>query len=356
MKKITGMKSQQMPRQVAGDYTLRFAGLFKLPIPLRFARHAPDLAFGIGFSQIVTAVLLLLIIVALPITSWAEEQNATSPEQTPAVKQTAPATTPEQKPAEQTQEEDKVTGEIDLSVMSAYIWRGYEQTRDSAVMQPAVTARYKGFSVNVWGNMDTRPYSATDAKYGARYTETDWTISYSRKFGIVQVTPGYIYYALGAPYAGGTAPLDSQELFLTLGLDTILSPTLTVYKEIDHYRQWYTTFGVSHIFALNEKIGLKLTAQASYLLSTDETTYAKYDSNSLPTTDKYSNFHDGTVSVSLPIAVYKTLSVTPTMTYIFPLCDDAGYEMRAYGKEGAANPADKDNKYLYGGVVLSYTF
>jgi hypothetical protein len=307
-------------------------------------------------KKIITAVLILLIAVAVPITSWAEEQNTATPEQTPAVTQTAPVTTPEQKPAEQTQDEDKVTGEVDLSVMSAYIWRGYEQTRFSAVVQPAVTASYKGFSLNVWGNLDTMPYSATDAKYAANYTETDYTISYSKKFGILQVTPGYIYYGLGAPYAGGTAPLDSQELFLTLGLDTILQPTLTAYKEIDHYRQWYFLLGVSHTIEFNKVISLKLAASASYLLSTDETTYAKYDNNSLPTTDKYNNFHDGTASISLPIAVYKTLSITPTVSYVFPLCDDARYEMRAYGKQGAANPSDRDSSYLYGGVTLSYTF
>ena len=106
--------------------------------------------------------------------------------------------------------EDKVTGEIDLSVLSAYIWRGYEQTRNSVVVQPSATVSYKGFSVNVWGNLDTKPYSAANANYGAKYTETDYTVSYSKKFGILQVTPGYIYYALGAPYAGGSAPLDSQ--------------------------------------------------------------------------------------------------------------------------------------------------
>ena len=291
-------------------------------------------------KKIITTVLLLLIIAAVPATIRAEEQKPTASEK---------------KPTEQKQEEDKVTGQVDLSVLSAYIWRGYEQTRDSAVVQPAVTVSYKGFSVNVWGNLDTKPYSTSNANYGVKYTETDWTISYSRKFGIVQVTPGYIYYALGAPYAGGTEPLNAQELFLTVGLDTILSPTLTVYKEIDHYRQWYATLGVSHTFVLHEKIGLKLAAQASYLLSTDETTYAKYDSNSLPTKDKYNNFHEGNVTVSLPIAVYKTLSVTPTISYVFPLCDDARYEMRAYGKRGAANPSDKDSSYLYGGLTLSYT-
>jgi hypothetical protein len=307
-------------------------------------------------KKIITAVLLLLIIAALPVTIWAEEQKPAAPEQTPAVKQAAPATTPEQNAVEQKPEEDKVTGEIDLSVLSAYIWRGYEQSRNSVVVQPAVTASYKGFSLNVWGNLDTRPYSAADANYAANYTETDYTISYSKKFGILQVTPGYIYYGLGAPYAGGTAPLDSQELFLTLGLDTILQPTLTAYKEIDHYRQWYFLLGVSHTIEFNKIISLKLAASASYLLSTDETTYAKYDNNSLPTTDKYNNFHDGTASISLPIAVYKTLSVTPSVSYVFPLCDDARYEMRAYGKQGAANPSDRDSSYLYGGVTLSYTF
>jgi len=311
----------------------------------------------IYINKIITAVLLLLIIAILPVISWAavEEQKPAAPDQTPAMNQAVPATTPEQKPA-QPPAEDKVTGEIDLAALSAYIWRGYEQTRDSVVVQPAVTANYKGFSLNVWGNFDTRPYSATDANYAAKYTETDYTIFYSKKFGILQVAPGYIYYGLGAPYAGGTAPLDSQELFLTLGLDTILQPTLTAYKEIDHYHQWYFLLGVSHTIEFNKVISLKLAASASYLLSTDASTYAKYDSNSVATTDKYNNFHDGTASVSLPIVVYKTLSVTPTVSYVFPLCDDARYEMRAYGKQGAANPSDRDSSYLYGGVTLSYTF
>ena len=282
----------------------------------------------------ITVILLLLMIVALPVISWAEEQKA----------------------AEQKAAEDKVTGEVDLSVLSAYIWRGYEQTRNSVVVQPSATVSYKGFSVNVWGNLDTKPYSAANANYGAKYTETDYTVSYSKKFGILQVTPGYIYYALGAPYAGATAPLDSQELFVTLGLDTILSPTLTVYKEIDHYHQWYFLLGASHTIEFNKMISLKLAASASYLISTDETTYAKFDSNALPTTDKYSNFHDGTVSVSLPLAVYKTLSVTPTISYVFPLCNDARYEMQGRGLQGVTSPIDRSSSFLYGGVTLSFTF
>ena len=303
------------------------------------------------------ALLLLLIISILPVMSWAEEQKPATPEQTSAVKQAAPATTPEQKPAEQKPEEDKVTGEIAASVLSAYIWRGQELTRHSVVIQPSITVNYKGFTANIWGNLDTRPYGAAGEKYSSNYTETDVTLSYSRKFGIVQVGGGYIYYGLAAAMPGGPDLLDSQELFISVGLDTILAPTLTVYKEIDHYHQWYATLGVSHTFALHEKVGLKLAATASYLKSEDETTYAKYDSNSVATTDKFNNFHDGVISVSLPVAVFKSLTVTPTVSYVFPLSQDARYEMKARGLQGAALPSDKDSSsFLYGGVTLSFTF
>lgn len=292
-----------------------------------------------NMKKLIIAVLVLSIITVLPVMSWAEEQKPAEP-----------------KPVEQKQEEDKVTGEVAASVLSAYIWRGQELSRHSVVIQPSVTASYKGFTANVWGNLDTKPYSSTDASYSSNYTETDITLSYAKKLGIVQLGGGYIYYALNAPYSGAADPNDSQEIFLTVGLDTILSPTLTVYKEIDHYHQWYFLLGVSHTFALHEKVGLKLAATASYLLSTDENTYPEYDSNSVATTDKYNNFHDGTLSVSIPVAVTRNLTITPTASYVFPLCNDAKYEMKGRGLQGVSSPSDRDSSFFYGGVTLSMTF
>jgi len=292
--------------------------------------------------KMMTALLLLLAVAAAPVMSRAEEPKTTAAQ--------------EQKAAQPKPEEDKVAGEIAASVLSAYIWRGQELSRHSAVIQPSVTASYKGFTANVWGNLDTRPYGAAGEKYASNYTETDLTLSYSRKFGIVQVGGGYIYYALAALTPGSPDPLDSQELFVSVVLDTILAPTLTIYKEIDHYHQWYALLALSHTFALHDRVGLKLSGSVSYLKSDDEGTYAKYDSNSLATSDKFNNFHDGTLSISLPVAVTKSLTVTPTASYVFPLTDDAKYEMKARGLQGAASPADRDSAYLYGGVTLSFTF
>jgi len=285
-------------------------------------------------KKIITAVFLLLIIAVLPLISWAEEQT----------------------PTEQKQETDKLTGEIAFSVLSAYISRGQELSRNSIVVQPSVTLNYKGFSINYWGNLDTKPYSATDINYSAKDTETDIALFYTKKFGILQVTPGYIYYAYSAPNSDASAPLDSQELFFTLQIDTLLSPSLTIYKDIAHYNQWYFLLGITHTFQLSKIVGLKVSAQASYLKSENAETYPRYDSNVQPTTDKFDNFHDGTISICLPIAAYKTFVIIPTVSYVFALSDDARYEMKGYGLKGTANPADKDSSFFYGGVTFSYTF
>ncbi|GAB6271512.1 MAG: hypothetical protein STSR0003_13560 [Smithella sp.] len=288
-----------------------------------------------NIKRIMTVALLALMLTSMPMAARAAE---------------------EPQPAEKKQEEAKVTGEIAASVLSAYIWRGQELSRDSVVIQPSATVNYRGFTANIWGNLDTDPYSVTGGENSSNYTETDVTLSYTHKFGIVSAGAGYIYYGLAAAAPGGPDLLDSQEIFVSLGLGTILAPTLTVYKEVDHYHQWYATLGISHTFALHEKVGLKLAAQASYLKSDDETTYAEYDSDSLATTDKFNNFHDGVVSLSLPVAVTGNLTITPTVSYVFPLSDDAKYEMRARGLQGAAVPSDRDSSYLYGGVALSLTF
>ena len=253
--------------------------------------------------------------------------------------------------------EEKPTADLSVSALTKYVWRGQELSRDSIVLQPSATVGYKGFSVNLWGNLDTKPYKV-DKTLGDsnNWTETDFTVGYSRAIGPVTAGLGYIYYALAALQPGGADPLDSQEVYVSLGLNTLLTPTLTVYKEISHYKQWYFLLGVSHAFTLSEKVALKLAASASYLKSEDADTYPEFRSDSETTDGKYNNFHDGMLSVSLPVTPVKYLTVTPTLSYVFPLCSDAKYEMKARGLEDINSNSDRDSSYLYGGLTLSFTF
>lgn len=253
-------------------------------------------------------------------------------------------------------EEEKPTGDFTVSALSQDIWRGYELSRDSVVIQPSMTIGYKGFSANVWGNLDTSPYSPAGASYTGTWNETDLTLSYTKTLGLFNIGGGYIYYSLASLNKDAADRNDSQELFASVGLNTLLSPTLTVYKEIDHYRNWYFQLGISHVVELNKMISLKLAASAGYLLSTDADTYPKYDGNALPTTEKFSNFHDGSVSASLPVKVTDHITVTPTVSYIFPLTGEAKDEMKGLGLQGTASPAERKSSFWVGGVSVGFSF
>ncbi|HUH64817.1 MAG TPA: hypothetical protein VLZ07_00160 [Syntrophales bacterium] len=303
------------------------------------------------FLILIATLLLLLVGVG----------SILADEQKPAAAITAPAAPPDQ--AAPT--EEKPTGSVAVSGLSKYVWRGYEMTKNSIVVQPSFTVGYKGFSANIWGNLDTSPYSTTNASYSSTWTETDLTLSYTKTLGILNAGLGYIYYGLQAPNAGAAKPLDAEEIFVTLGLNIPLTPTLTVYKEIDHYHQYYFLLGVSHTFEFNKIVSLQLSASASYLLSdyADSTLYnvnpsyggyPKFNDNLQATNDKFSNFHDGVITASLPISVAKYLTVAPTISYSFPLSDDAKNEIKARGK--LTNLADNDSSFLYGGLTVTMSF
>jgi len=236
-------------------------------------------------------------------------------------------------------EEEIPTASADVAILSKYIWRGQELSRDSIVIQPSMTVSYMGFSGNLWGNLDTDQYKSDEDH---NWNETDFTLSYGKGFGMLSAEAGYIYYALDGCD-------DTQEIFLTLGLDTILSPSLTVYKDIDSYSHWYFLLGISHAFEITERVSLELSGSVSYLLSKDEDDYPEIN-NGVPTGDEFENFHDGVISASLPIAVVKYITITPTVSYTFPLSSDASDEMEWRSFKG-----DDDN-FVYGGVIVSMAF
>jgi hypothetical protein len=252
-------------------------------------------------------------------------------------------------------EEEKPTGDLTAAVLNQYIWRGYEMSRSSVVIQPSMTIGYKGFTANLWGNLDTQAYSSTSASYPGTWNETDLTLSYSKALGLFTVGGGYIYYSLASLNKDAADRNDSQELFASVSLNTLLSPTLTVYKEIDHFRNWYFLLGISHVVELSKMLSLKLAASAGYLMSTDAETYPKFNSSAAATTDKFNNFHEGTLSASLPIKVSDRITMTPTLSYIFPLTNDARDEIKGLGLKGTL-PSERDSSFVVGGLSLSFSF
>jgi hypothetical protein len=236
-------------------------------------------------------------------------------------------------------EEAKPSASADIGVFSKYVWRGYELSKDSAVIQPSLTVGYKDFSFNLWGNLDTDVYS--DPQGQSQFNETDMTLSYGKSFGIVNLGVGYIYYGLDGVD-------DSQEIYLSVGVDTLLSPTLTVYREIAHLPSWYISFGISHSIELMKKITLDLAGSVGYYYSEDDD-FVEVNDNLTPTTDKYRAFHNGLISVGLTIPVAKYFSIKPMIAYSFPLTNEADNLIKS---TSLSNESD----FVYGGVTASLSF
>ena len=219
-------------------------------------------------------------------------------------------------------EAEAPSAEASVGLYSKYIWRGFELSDDSLVIQPSITASYKGFSANLWANLDTDYY----VPGGQKWNETDFTLSYDGAYEKLGYGVGWIYYALDSAD-------DTQEWYGTLSYDVLLAPSLTLYYDTDAFPgAWYANLGISHTFMIAEKYGLDLGASFGYL-----------DDN-----EGYSEFHDGRLSASMSFPVGEYIAITPEIYWSFALTDNASDLI-----EGG--PSNKDN-FVYGGVSASFSF
>ena len=245
------------------------------------------------------------------------------------------------KPAGKTIPED-LTADLNISLYSQYIWRGYELSRGSVVIFPTMTVGYKGFAVNLWADLDTRFAGSADKDF--KLQETDVTVSYSNWFKgcmpwKVNYTLGWILYDYqptngileGQAQNNHFSDTKNQELFGTIGLDTLLKPTLSVYQEIEIGQAWYISLGLSHSFAVYKDWSLDLGGWVSYLTN--------------HSTDDFSNFHDGNISAGLKIPLNNYLSIKPNIQYSFPLSKDAADQIKGLSFSG-------HNNFVYGGLIL----
>jgi hypothetical protein len=238
-------------------------------------------------------------------------------------------------------EEEKPSADLSVSALSKYVWRGFELSKDSIVLQPSMTVGYKGFGFNLWGNLDTDEHEfigGTDEN-SSSWNETDMTLSYDGSCSFADYGVGYIYYAVDGLQ-------DTQEVYASATLKVLLSPSLTIYRDYDAVPGWYISAGISHSFAINEQLSLDLGAKIGYYDIDDESTQADPDDPN----DAYSGFHDGLISASMAFPIGEYFSVTPEIYYSFPLNSDAEDIIEASSANG------KDSDFVYGGVTLSMSF
>ena len=187
---------------------------------------------------------------------------------------------------------------VDLPVNSKYMWRGLDVDKDP-VFQPDVWINYKGLSLTVWGNLELT--NAHDMQHN--FTEVDYTLKYAAAFDKLNYSAGYIYYDF--PH---TSCRKTQEFFASLGYDTILSPTITVYRDIDEVDGWYSTLGLSHSIELKQLLNSTLTISETVGFSSANHSKFYYGRNT-------SAFSDSLLSAGLKIPVTESIAIVPSVSY-----------------------------------------
>jgi len=223
-------------------------------------------------------------------------------------------------------EEASPTASGSMAFLSKYMWRGYELSDNSMVVQPSLTLEYKGFAFNTWANLDTDPEDGD-----AGLNETDLTFSYDTSKGPLGLGAGFIYYGLDSAD-------DSQEFYVQIDYDTLLTPTLIIYKDIKSFPGYYLNLGLSHSLSITDSIVLSLSGALGYYISNDDDVVDK------GTNDRYRGLQDGLLTASLSIPLTKYFTLTPTMSYAFPLSSRAEDSLGITSGE------------VFGGLTLSLLF
>jgi hypothetical protein len=289
-------------------------------------------------SKSVLATIFILFVFVTGV--YAEEQApAAAPAPATAAAPAAPA--------------PDVTGSVSFTGLNKYIFRGAEISARSVVLEPSVTINYKGFSLNVWGNIDTDQHATqvfVPGKDGSgeghkSFNETDLTLSYTYNIDKLALTGGYIYY--GTEYAQQT-----QELYVSTTYDMIAHPTISIYRDIDANPGWYVNLSVSQSLPVAKMPNSDMTVDLG-------ASFGYYNISSLtPANKTYSALHDGMVKVGLTVPVAKNVVVQPITQYWFPLSGKAHHDqlVTVDGSIFNNNPAAHiDNTFVFGvGATLSF--
>jgi len=229
-------------------------------------------------------------------------------------------------------EESDVSGEAGIAVMSNYVWRGIRLS-DGFVIQPTAGVTYEGFGMNLWSNMDfdTRPTTIN---------ETDFTLNYSRELGAVGFDAGYIYY--GVPSA------DTQELYLGVSYDTLLSPSCTVYWDMDQGQGGFLSLGIGHSFPIQGMTAIDLGFTLNVNLD-NAVMGADADGN------EFTGLYNGEIGVSAGFE-YKGITFTPMLAVTFALSDDAETAIKGLDLSDDGLAGNGESTLVYGGLNASVSF
>jgi uncharacterized protein (TIGR02001 family) len=225
--------------------------------------------------------------------------------------------------------------ELTADYFGKYIWRG-QNLSDDPVLQPGLSASYGGLTAGIWANMDTTPINKTSGDF----SEVDYSLGYSGTFpGLegVGYSLGLIYY-----HFPGTAVKDTTEFYWGFNFDLPLSPSVTLYHDLDEAEGTYMSFEVGHTieraFELAQDVPVAVDIGAGF--GYGSASYNKYYWG-----ENQAKGQDLSLSVGLPFEL-GPVTVTPSLNYV-TLLSSGIRKTDAY---------DTSSDYFFAGIGLAFTF
>ena len=216
----------------------------------------------------------------------------------------------------------------DVAFYDKYIWRGFRLDGDPSV-QPDFTISVGPIEGGWWGNEDV---SNTDSLSS---NESDGWIGYNFDLGFINEDLKKVGFSVGNTWYGfpGTNGY-SKESFVTVSVDTLLSPSFTWYHDYGKESQGggngdYYVFSGGHSFTLDDQYGI--TLDISEELGINHKAF-------IVGTGGWSTT---TVGLTIPLTDHVTL--TPNMSYTSPFSDLSS------SSDGAQNDE------FWGGVSVSFS-
>jgi opacity protein-like surface antigen len=207
-----------------------------------------------------------------------------------------------------------VSGDVYAGLYNKYIFRGLDSSGNQWVSQFGADLSYKNFTLSYWSNLllhqvpGAAPRSAGKA---GEITETDVTLNYT-------FTPiDLLTFNVGNTYYSFNAPPSTDELYAKLTVNTLLSPTLSMYwdcKESNRTGLFYA-LSVGHTFTPVKKLAINVGALVSY----NQSNYsAQFASN-----NNYNDWHDYELSTGVDYSITDNIKISGSYTYSNAISDSA---------------------------------
>jgi hypothetical protein len=168
------------------------------------------------------------------------------------------------------QEESPYRISFNVAFVNQYLWRGFV-ANDTPSVQPELRLGYKGFSVSSWSS-----FSHT-APYNQNWTEHTLNLAYTRRLGNLTASLGWQNEV--NPNLESDLGRYTNEVYFGLAHDSILRPSVTVYRDVHRGNGGYYYLSLGHSFragrgvSINPLVGVGVNEH----LYIDQTTVSNFD-------------------------------------------------------------------------------